>query len=164
MHWPLICIVDCSQVFSSFHWRILQSKSWLEESDNEWKNFYAWEQIHVGLQWQVERCPLLQSCSSTWCYFAVSIFFKITIKRALPTPFRIEEIKTCWTNQKSIAYSIFHHDCDVNDLGICVRIGVATQSTYEHCSGDTELKCQNMHGNIVCLCCHSRCLSSVALK
>ena len=27
----------------------------------------------------------------------------------------------------------------VNDIGICVRIGVATLSSYEHCSGDTEL-------------------------
>ena len=27
----------------------------------------------------------------------------------------------------------------VNDIGICVRIGVATLSSYEHCSGNTEL-------------------------
>ena len=57
-----------------------------------------------------------------------------------------------------------HRVAFVKDIGICVRIGVAAQSTYEHCSGDTKLKCQYMHGNIVCLCCHSRCLSSVALK
>ena len=54
------------------------------------------------------------------------------------------------------------------NINIYVHLGVAMQSTYEHCSGITTLKCQNMHENILCVhmhvWVHSRCLSFVQLK